>query len=98
MPSRTEELATGCLEAMWHGVPVIMMADADGRLRGRGIEPVRPGDPEKLAEAIGRFIVDPDHRARMAEAGRARARVHRAEAMVDSTLAAYESVLTGRQG
>jgi len=92
MPSLREELSTGCLEAMWAGVPVVMPAAADGRLRAEGIEPVRRGDAAAMAEAIGRFIDEPDHRAQASERARAYARAHRAEAMVDATLEAYEGV------
>jgi len=92
MPSLREELSTGCLEAMWAGVPVVMPAVGDGRLRAEGIEPVRRGDQSAMAEAIGRFIDEPDHRARASERASAYARAHGAEAMVDATLKAYEGV------
>jgi len=92
MPSLREEISTGCLEAMWMGVPVVMTASGDGRLRAEGIEPVHRGDHSGLAAAIGRFIDDPDHRARAGERARLYARAHRSEEMVRATLDAYEAV------
>ncbi|MBT8461705.1 MAG: glycosyltransferase [Gemmatimonadetes bacterium] len=97
MPSLREELSTGCLEAMWVGVPVVMTAVGDGRLRAEGIEPVRPGNHAALAAAINRFIEEPDHRARARDRARRYARSHAAQSMVAATLASYESVSrTGR--
>lgn len=98
MPSFREELSTGCLEAMWAGVPVVMTATGDGRLRAEGIEPVRPGDHAEMASAIGRFIEDPDLLAGAGENAAAYARAHGAETMVGATLEAYEAVSrTGRR-
>ena len=92
MPSFQEEISTGCLEAMWMGVPVVMTATGDGRLRAEGIEPVQCGDHSGMAAAIGRLIHDPDHRARAGERASMYARAHRSEDMVRSTLDAYEAV------
>ena len=92
MPSFREELSTGCLEAMWAGVPVVMPAAGDGRLRAEGIEPVRRGNHGSMAEAIGRFIDESELRARASERASAYARAHGAEAMVKATLKAYEGV------
>lgn len=92
MPSLREELSTGCLEAMWVGVPVLMTAEGDGRLREEGIEPVRRGDPEGMAAAIGRFIDDEAYRKEAAERARRYARVHGSAEMVRATLEAYQSV------
>mgnify|MGYP000190445955 FL=1 len=99
MPSLREELSTGCLEAMWAGVPVVMPATGDGRLRAEGIEPVRAGDHAAMAKAIGRFIDEPDLRAQASERASAYARAHGADAMVEATLKAYEGVSgPGRAG
>lgn len=92
MPSLQEELSTGCLEAMWLGVPVVMTAAGDGRLRAEGIEPVRRGDHAELAEVIGRFIDDRDRRESTGSLARDYARAHGADVMVRSTLDAYEAV------
>ncbi len=92
MPSLQEELSTGCLEAMWLGVPVVMTAEGDGRLRSEGIEPVRRGDHADMAEAIGRLIDDRDRRERASSLARNYARAHAADVMVRSTLDAYEAV------
>jgi len=92
MPSLQEEISTGCLEAMWMGVPVVMTAAGDGRLRAEGIEPVHRGDHSGMAAAIDRFIDDPDHRARIGERAGLYARAHRSEEMVRATVDAYEAV------
>jgi glycosyltransferase involved in cell wall biosynthesis len=99
MPSLREELSTGCLEAMWVGVPVVMTADADGRLRAQGIEPVRRGDHTAMASAIARFMEDGEYRERAAAKARQYARAHGAPQMIDATLEAYGSVARmGRGG
>lgn len=55
---------------------------------------VPPGDPRALADAIGRLFADRELRARMGEAGRARAReLFSVERMVRSVLDVYEGVL-----
>ncbi|MCL7971267.1 MAG: glycosyltransferase [marine benthic group bacterium] len=92
MPSLREELSTGCLEAMWTGLPVVMTATGDGRLRGAGIEPVASRDPAGMAAAIGRLVEDPDSRRRAGRRARRYALAHRAERMVHATLEAYETV------
>ncbi|MDP2471535.1 MAG: glycosyltransferase [Candidatus Palauibacterales bacterium] len=92
MPSQREELSTGCLEAMWAGVPVLMTASGDGRLRAEGIEPVRPADHAEMATAIGRFIEDAEYRRLTGEKARRYARAHPAEEMVRATLEAYDAV------
>jgi glycosyltransferase involved in cell wall biosynthesis len=98
MPSLREEMSTGCLEAMWAGIPVVMTADGDGRLRSEGIEPVRRGNHSDLADAIGRFIDDPEYRARAGDRARKYAHAHRADEMVRATLEAYEIVSRTRRG
>lgn len=97
MPSLREELSTGCLEAMWLGIPVVMTADGDGRLKAEGIEPVRRGDHAALAAAIGRFIDDPEYRAMAGEKARKYAQAHGAVEMVRATLEAYEAVTPGNR-
>ena len=92
MPSLREELSTGVLESLWLGVPVVMTADSDGRLREEGIEPVRRGDHVALAEAIGRFVEDPGMLAAASERARRWARLHDAGRMVRATVEAYEAV------
>ncbi len=64
------------LEAMAAGVPIVA-SDIHGYKgvvrRGREGLLVPPRDPKGLAEAIGRLLDDPGLRARMSEAGQARA-------------------------
>jgi glycosyltransferase involved in cell wall biosynthesis len=69
-----------------------MTAEGNGRLRSEGIEPVRRGDHAELAETIGRFIEDSEHRALAGERARQYARAHGAQEMVRATLEVYESV------
>ncbi len=97
MPSLQEELSTGCLEAMWAGVPVVMTASGDGRLRAAGIEPVPQGDHVSLAAAIKRLIEDPESRARAGDRAGRYARAHRSEEMVRATLDAYGAVARRRR-
>lgn len=92
MPSLREELSTGCLEAMWTGLPVVMTATGDGRLRGAGIEPYARGDHRGMAEALSRLVEDPDYRRGAGRKARRYAMAHRAERMVAATLDVYESV------
>jgi glycosyltransferase involved in cell wall biosynthesis len=92
MPSLREEMSTGVLESLHAGVPVVMTAEGDGRLRGGGIEPVRKGDHEALAETIGRFIEDAAVLREAGERARNQARLHDAGCMVRTTLEAYDAV------
>ncbi len=92
MPSIREELSTGCLESLWMGVPVVMTAEGDGRLRREGIEPVRQGDHAAMAEAIGRFVVDEGYRRQMSEQAKGLAGAHDAGLVVAQTVEAYDTV------
>jgi glycosyltransferase involved in cell wall biosynthesis len=70
--------AGGIPEAIEHGVTGLVVA---------------PEHPAALGEAILTLLQNPDQRARMGEAGLARARAHfTVDRMVDETLAAYEGV------
>ncbi len=74
-PSYWEALGIGALEAMAAGLPVV--ATAVGGLcevvvHGETGLLVAPDDAVALAAAIGRLVGDPDLRARMGAAGRAR--------------------------
>jgi glycosyltransferase involved in cell wall biosynthesis len=92
MPSLQEEMSTGSLEALWLGIPVVMTAEGDGRLRAEGIEPVRRGDHSAMAEVIGRFIEDESHLREAGKRARRQAGVHDAARLVESTLDAYQAV------
>jgi glycosyltransferase involved in cell wall biosynthesis len=94
MPSLGEEMSTGCLEAMWAGLPVVMTSEGDGRLRAEGIEPVRSRDHAEMARVIGRFIEEPGYRQGMAHRSKRGAAAHGAGRMVRLTVGAYDTALT----
>ena len=91
--SVTEGLGTSILDAMAASRPVVGTAaggipeavehDVTGLV-------VPPQHPAELGDAILALLKDPARRARMGEAGLARARAHfTADRMVEETLAAY---------
>ena len=75
LPSLSEGFCNAAIEAMGCGVPVVM-TNCGGVREGltHGVEgfvvPLR--DPAAMAEAVARLAQDPDLRARMGQAGRAR--------------------------
>lgn len=85
LPSRFEGLPMSIIEAMLTGLPVVaakvrgpaeqVVPEATGLL-------VPPGDAPSLAAALGRLASDPNLRATMGNAGRARALERYDEAMV----------------
>lgn len=85
LPSRFEGLPMSVIEAMMTGLPVIA-----GNVRGPAeqVAPdvtgllVPPGDADALARALERLVNDPALRARMGQAGRARAMERYDEAKV----------------
>jgi glycosyltransferase involved in cell wall biosynthesis len=77
MPSLSEGLGVGVLEAMAAGKPVV--ASAVGGLKESVIDgatgfSIPPADPEALAEAIEKLVSNPALAAQLGSAGRARAR------------------------
>lgn len=77
MPSLSEGLGVAVLEAMAAGRPVV--ASAVGGLKESVVDGVTgflvpPGDPNALAEGIGRLVENPSLAAEFGSAGRARAR------------------------
>jgi L-malate glycosyltransferase len=97
MSSVTEGLGTSVLDAMACGRPVVatragglpeIVVDGETGLL------VEPRDVRGLAEAIAGLLRDPDCRARMGAAGRARLVQHfSADQMVARTLQAYQDLL-----
>lgn len=98
LPSRSEGMPISVLEAMAAGLPVA--ASAVGGVPEVVVDGetgflVPPGDPEALAEALGRLLSEPELRRRMGEAGR-----RRAEALFDlprfrqAHVELYERLLT----
>lgn len=100
LPSTAEGLPIVILEAMAHGKPVVASAVGgtpelvvDGET---GIL-VPPGDAERLAQALGTLLADPDRARALGDAGRARVREHfDAAAAAARVLALYESASTLR--
>jgi glycosyltransferase involved in cell wall biosynthesis len=75
LSSRSEGLPLSILEAMSAGLPVVASRVGgvpEVVLDGETGLLVPPGDPSSLAAAIERLLVDPDLRARLGTAGRAR--------------------------
>ena len=94
VPSRwAEPQGLVAIEAMTAGAPVV--ASAVGGL-AELVEPgvsgvlVPPGDAAALARALDGLLADPGRRARMGQAGRARAAAFTASAGVPRVVAAYE--------
>lgn len=100
---RSEAFGLVQLEAMAAARPVVSTALGTGtsfvNLDGVTGRVVPPADPHALASAILGLMQDPDGRARMGAAGRAR--VHQEftlDLMTDRVLALYEQLLSSRQG
>ena len=82
------------VEAAAAGVPIAgtavgHLADWAGGL----CEAVPPGDPARLAHAIGRLLASPSRRLELRKRGRAWAAVHDADRTATEFLAVYESLL-----
>ena len=97
LPSYREGFPRAAMEAAASGLPVIA-TDIRGCRQvvtdGQSGLLVPPHDPARLADAIGKLVVDPGLRQRMGAAGRAKAEVEFDDrAVVSKTLDAYERVL-----
>jgi glycosyltransferase involved in cell wall biosynthesis len=98
LPSLEEGLSTALLAAMAAGLAVV--ASETGGIP-EAVSPecailVPPGDAESLAAALARLMERPDLRARMGEAGRARAARFDISATVERTLEIYREVAGAR--
>jgi glycosyltransferase involved in cell wall biosynthesis len=94
MPSLRQEITSACLEAMAAGVPVILPAADSGRDRaGTAAETFPPRDPEALAVALERLLVDSSYRDAVSRRGREFALGHGPPALIRRTLTAYRAVL-----
>lgn len=97
LPSWTEGMPITVLEAMAHGKPVVATpvgGTAEVVVHGETGLLVPPRDPERLAEAIGRILADPELGRRFGEAGRARVEQRfSADVMARRVLAIYDEVV-----
>jgi glycosyltransferase involved in cell wall biosynthesis len=99
LPSEWEAFPIGLLEAQACGVPQVA-TDVGGTREALVPETgllVPPGDPDALARAVVELLRDPERRAAMSAASRARhAERFTVERMVAETAAVYGAVLRGR--
>lgn len=103
VPSLYEGFSLPAIEAMACGTPLVAttggaLPEVVGTSGETGLL-VPPGDPGALAHALGLALGDPDLRARVGEAGRARVLQNftwRACAL--GTLESYYALLEGREG
>jgi glycosyltransferase involved in cell wall biosynthesis len=95
VPSRFESYGRVGVEAMACGRPVVSTSaggPSETIIDGETGLLVPPEDPSALASALLRLLADPDERARMGQAGRARALAHfSAEAMARPYIAAFDA-------
>ena len=85
LPSHFEGLPMSIIEAMLTGLPVVatdIRGPREQVVDGVSGFLVPPATVAPLAEALGRLVADADLRARMGEAGRARALIHFDESVV----------------
>lgn len=96
LPSWWEAMPLSVLEAMAAGLPVVATDVGDvarAVVDGRTGYVVPPRNPEKLAAALQSLIEDPDLRARMGAAGRARVtELFSADVTADAVSALYDDL------
>ena len=94
LPARSGEMASSALEALAAGVPLVMPHAVGHRFQHEGgIEPVPPGDPQAMCEALLGLLGDAGRRQEAGVAARRTAEAHGLAGMVNGTLRAYEAVL-----
>lgn len=100
LPSKNEGISNTILEAMACGLPVIATAvggNVELVTEGGTGALVPPGDPQALANALKRYIDDPDQIIRDGKAARTRAEtLFDLDVMVENYLSVYDEILTGR--
>lgn len=93
-PSLMEGFGMPVLEAMRRGVPVACSGvSALREVAGDAAELFDPYDAGAIADAIGRLLDDPDHRAELVARGRERCRQFTWERAADETLESYSLAL-----
>jgi glycosyltransferase involved in cell wall biosynthesis len=94
LPSHNEGFGLPVLEAMARGVAVACSsASALPEVGGTAARYFDPGDPAAMAAVLGELLGDPALRARLGEAGRARAAQLTWRATADATLDSYARAL-----
>src|SRR5690606_8450635 len=98
--SATETFGNVTLEAMASGLPTIC-ADAPGSrslvIPGETGELLPPGDVEGFARAVAALLADPERRAAMGKAARARAEGRSWERAIEQCVAHWDEAI-GRVG
>jgi UDP-glucose:(heptosyl)LPS alpha-1,3-glucosyltransferase len=100
LPTRSDPWGIPVIEAMAAGVPVVTTAAAGSATvaeRAGAALLVPPRSPERLAQAIGDLLADPDRRRKMGERGRAEAGRFDVSSVVDATLGVYELALAEKK-
>jgi glycosyltransferase involved in cell wall biosynthesis len=100
LPTRSDPWGIPVIEAMAAGVPVVTTAAAGSAsfAEGAGAAVLVPvGSPERLAEAIGALLRDPDRRREMGARGRAKAARFDISSFVDAVLDVYERTLAEKK-
>lgn len=99
LPSAWEAFPISILEAMACGVPQVVTdvgGSSEALAAGETGLLCPPNDPSALAGRVTELLADPERRARMAEASRARhAERFGLDRMIDATAALYDRVLAG---
>ena len=99
LPTRSDPWGIPVIEAMAAGVPVVTTAAAGSastavRAGAAVIVPAR--SPERLADAIGELLRDPDRRREMGQRGKAEAMRFDVSSVLDATLRVYERALADK--
>jgi glycosyltransferase involved in cell wall biosynthesis len=93
VPSRYEGFSLPALEAMACGTPLVATtAGALPEVVGSAGLLVPPDDPDRLADALGRLLTEPDLRADLAAAGVRRAAGFTWRRCAEATIAGYHTV------
>lgn len=100
LPSIEEGLSTGLMAAMASGLPCVA-SRAGGIPEVTGEDAAllfEPGDPEGMADALGKLAGDRDAREEYSSRAVERVRLFDVEGMVDGTLEVYRRVLAAESG